>query len=116
MPIERIDRDLRNPGAAARSIAKEPVRLLGLLVAGVGKLLSALFMLWAFSGLLLLGLGLVIGVYQFVGRLVGFVPPEATPVVTVVPPVPAPKTCAKCGAHSSPVNPMFKFVHFNALK
>ncbi len=90
MPIERIDRDLRNPGAAARSIAKEPVRLVGLLVAGVGKLLGALFMLWALSGLLFVGLALVFGVYQFVGRVVGFVPPEATPVVAVVPPVPAP--------------------------
>ena len=89
MPIERIDRDLREPSAAARSIAADPVRLMGLVVAGVGKLLGALFMLWAFSGLLFVGLALVFGVYQFVGRVVGFVPPEATPVVTA--PLPAPR-------------------------
>ena len=105
MPIERIDRDLRDPSAAVRSIAAEPVRLLGLLVAGVAKLLGALFMLWAFSGLLFVGLALVFGVYQFVGRVVGFVPPEATPVVTVAQPVPAPPL-VKAWSPRAPAGPI----------
>ncbi len=89
MPIERIDRSMRTGPAPMRS---DPAELLRMVALGVWSLVKVvvggLFLIWAYSGLILLALALVVGAFSLVTKALGFGPADAaTPSVAVASPV-----------------------------
>jgi hypothetical protein len=99
MPIERVARSMRTGPGPLRSNPPELLKVVALAVLSLVKLvLGTLFMIWAYSGLIIFALGLLVGAFNLVTHLLGIGPADAvtssiaatspSPVVTrmVVPP------------------------------
>jgi hypothetical protein len=90
MPIERVAKSLRTGSVVTRSAPPEPVKVAALALWSIVKmLLTGLFMLWAYSGLIFVALALVFGAFNAVTQALGLAPAKpaaAAPVATAPPP------------------------------
>jgi hypothetical protein len=85
MPIERLARSLRSRPWSAFVPALRPLRNPALTIWTVLRMLiGGLFMLWAFSGIVLVALAIVVGVFQTVTQALGLRSPSPSPSPSVV--------------------------------
>ncbi len=89
MPIERFRRNGRRAFGPPRPTWAQALLRLALVIGTVLRLLvGGLFMLWAFSGMIILGLAIVVGVVQTGIHALGFGPESPTPTAVAAPPRP----------------------------
>jgi hypothetical protein len=85
MPIERLAHKVRPGPSLALAPVLRPLRAPALTIWTILRMLiGGLFMLWAFSGFIVIALAIVVGVFQAVTQALGLRPPTPTPPPSVV--------------------------------
>jgi hypothetical protein len=89
MPIERLARDARPGSSSALARVLRPARTPALLIWTILRtLIGGLFMLWAFSGLIIIALAILVGTFQAVAQALGLTSsPSPSPSVVETDPV-----------------------------